>query len=162
MAIYLQGGTKRTYTNYNNSYTVNNLLAGTTYDVKVGCYRDTGTAIPETTGWSETIYCSTTATPPPDTQAPTVSITNPQNGATVKKNSTVLITAKASDNVGVSKVEFSVDGSLKCLVLSPDSAAQYNCSWSVPKQPRVKYTISAKAFDAANNSSSSSVTVTSK
>src|SRR5262249_24926935 len=41
-----------------------------------------------------------------DTTRPTVAITFPQNGTTVSRSSTVTITATASDNVGVTKVEF--------------------------------------------------------
>lgn len=95
---------------------------------------------------------------PPDNIAPAVSITNPVNGSTVRKNSAVNITASASDNVAVSRVEFYVAGNLRCF----DAAAPYSCSWNVPKQPRVSYTITAKAYDAAGNTGSSSVTVTSK
>ncbi|MHA1228420.1 MAG: Ig-like domain-containing protein [Candidatus Hodarchaeales archaeon] len=43
-----------------------------------------------------------------DTTAPTVSITSPADGATV--SGTVTVEASASDNVGVDRVEFFVDG----------------------------------------------------
>ncbi|MGI0049892.1 MAG: Ig-like domain-containing protein, partial [Nitrososphaera sp.] len=49
--------------------------------------------------------------PDADTTAPTVSITAPANGATI--SGTVSVTASASDNVGVAKVVFYVDGVLK-------------------------------------------------
>lgn len=94
----------------------------------------------------------------PDTVSPSVDITSPTNGSTVRKNTTVKITTNASDNVAVARVEFFVNGNIRCLV----AAAPYVCSWSVPKQPKVKYTITAKAFDASGNSASSSVDVTSK
>src|SRR5204862_4864662 len=44
----------------------------------------------------------------PDTTAPTVSIASPSAGTTVKGSTT--ITASASDNVGVSGVQFLLDG----------------------------------------------------
>ena len=47
---------------------------------------------------------------PADTTPPTVSITSPANGASV--SGTVHVQASASDDVGVAKVEFSVDGTL--------------------------------------------------
>jgi hypothetical protein len=90
-----------------------------------------------------------------DTTPPTVSITNPADGSSVKRNSTVTITASASDNVGVTKVEFYVDGSLKCT----DSILPYGCSWKVPGKRNATYTIQAKAYDAAGNTKTHSVTV---
>jgi len=32
-----------------------------------------------------------------------------------------------------------------------DSTALYTCSWAMPKTRRVTYSLSAQAFDAANN-----------
>lgn len=101
---------------------------------------------------------SSPITPAPDITPPTVNITSPASGSTVRKGSTVNITANASDNVAVAKVEFYVAGSLRCLV----AAAPYSCSWNVPKQTRITYTITAKAYDSAGNTGSNSVNVTSK
>ncbi len=101
---------------------------------------------------------SPSPTPVPDITAPTVSITYPVNGSVVRKNTTVVISATASDNVAVVKVEFYAAGKLLCT----DTAASYNCSWNVPKKPRVTYNITAKAYDSSNNSSTSSISVTSK
>lgn len=97
-------------------------------------------------------------TPAPDTINPSVSITFPINGSTVRKNSNVTIQATASDNVGVSKVEFYVAGSIVCT----DTAAPYSCVWRVPKPPRVTYSIQAKAYDTSNNSAQHSISITSK
>src|SRR5437867_6065765 len=49
--------------------------------------------------------------PVPDTTPPTTSITSPANGATVSATTTV--TASASDNVGVTRVEFYLDAALQ-------------------------------------------------
>jgi len=57
-----------------------------------------------------------------DSVAPTVSITSPANGAIVARRSTITITATASDNVGVTRVEFLVDGALQCT----DTTAPYS------------------------------------
>jgi hypothetical protein len=100
-----------------------------------------------------------TPTPTPDTTAPAVSITSPQNGASVFKNSTININANASDNVGVTRVEFYVDSSLTCT----DTATPYSCSWHVPAPKGRTYTLSAKAFDGAGNFANSfTVSVTAK
>lgn len=93
-----------------------------------------------------------------DITPPAVVVTYPTNGATVPKNSTVTITANASDVSGIGKVEFYVNNSLKCT----DTASAYSCNWFVPAKPRVSYNLQAKAYDTAGNISTSSITVTSK
>ena len=93
-----------------------------------------------------------------DTTPPSVSITLPVNGTTVKHGSTIAITASATDNIGITKVVF-YDNST---VLATDTAAPYTASWSVPGKPNITYTLKAVAFDAAGNTSSSTVTVKSK
>jgi chitinase len=97
--------------------------------------------------------------PAADTTPPTVAITSPVGGALVQKKSTVTISATASDNVGVTKVEFYINGQLTC----SDTAASYTCAWKVPAAPGRSYQLQAKAYDAQGNVSSSSiVTVTSQ
>src|SRR6185295_6163182 len=59
-----------------------------------------------TTSGSVTVTVSNA--PPPDTTAPTVSLTAPANGATV--SGTVSVTANAADNVGVAGVQFLLNG----------------------------------------------------
>ena len=93
-----------------------------------------------------------------DTTPPTVSITNPLNGSTVARRSSVTITASASDNIGVTKVEFYVNGTLTCA----DTILPYGCIWKVPVKPKATYTIQAKAYDAAGNTATHSVSVTAK
>jgi hypothetical protein len=93
-----------------------------------------------------------------DVIAPTASLTSPVNGSTVPKNKATTITATASDISGISKVEFYVDGALK----STDTTSPYSYSWAVPAKAGVKYSLMVKAYDAANNTSTSSVSVTSK
>jgi Bacterial Ig domain len=93
-----------------------------------------------------------------DTTAPAVTITSPANGAQVSRSTVVTIAATASDNRTVSKVEFSVNGALRCT----DTVAPYTCSWTVPSSRGVRYTLAAKAYDASNNTTSKSITVTSR
>ena len=90
-----------------------------------------------------------------DTQAPTVSITAPLNGATV--SGTVSVTATASDNVGVTKVEFYLDGVLQ----STDTTSPYSWSWDTTSATNASHTLTAKAYDAALNvGTSTAVSVT--
>lgn len=91
---------------------------------------------------------------PGDTTAPTVSITSPAEGAAV--SGTVSITANASDNVGVSRVDFRVGGSL----IGTDTSSPYSQSWDTNTVSDGLHTVSATAVDAAGNSAVASITVT--
>ncbi len=103
-----------------------------------------------TSGGGTTPTPTLTPTPTPsvsDTISPTVSITSPLNGSTVGKNTRITIQATASDNVGVTRVEFYVNNTLLCTV----NNTPYSCSWKVPGTKNIQYTLTAKAFDAAGN-----------
>jgi thermitase len=113
-------------------------------------------------GWgridvAQTLQAALT-TPPAgstDTTAPTVAITSPTSGNSV--SGTVMVQASASDNVGVTKVEFYVDGVLR----ATDSTASYSFSWNTTGLSG-SHTLVAVASDAAGRSTSSapvSVTV---
>ena len=93
-----------------------------------------------------------------DVTAPNVNMTNPLDGATVPKHSNVTITASASDISGIDRVEFYVNGVLKCT----DTTFSYFCNWRVPPRKNITYTLQAKAYDIAGNINTSTVTVTSK
>lgn len=79
----------------------------------------------------------------PDTEAPTTSITSPSDGATV--SGTLTVTASASDNVGVTKVEFKLDDVLQ----STDTAAPYSWSWDTTTASNGVHTLTSVAHDAA-------------
>jgi len=90
-----------------------------------------------------------------DTTPPTVSITAPAAGATITGTATV--TASASDNVGVTSVEFYVDGALK----NTDSASPWSWSWDSTTASNGSHSLTARAYDAAgNNTTSTAVSVT--
>jgi hypothetical protein len=94
--------------------------------------------------------------PPPDTAPPTVGITSPGNGATVSQ--TVTVSASATDNVGVSGVQFFVDGTP---LGAEDTSAPYALSWNTLGASNGSHTLTARARDAAGNTASSApVTVT--
>jgi lysyl endopeptidase len=86
-----------------------------------------------------------------DTTPPTTSITAPANGATV--SGTVSVTANASDNVGVARVEFLVDGA----VAATDTSAPYSFSWNTAGVANGSHTLRSRAFDAASNSGQSAL-----
>ncbi len=91
------------------------------------------------------------STPPPavDATVPVVKIISPVGDSTVIRNKATTITATATDNVAVTKVEFYVNGTLLCSVASPG----YSCLWKVPGK-RGSYTIKAVAYDAVGNAAS--------
>lgn len=93
--------------------------------------------------------------PVADITAPTVSISSPVNNASV--SGTAVISAAASDNAAVTKVEFYINGVLN----SSDTASPYNFSWNTANVVNGVYSLTAKAYDAAGNTSTSSaVTLT--
>jgi hypothetical protein len=91
-----------------------------------------------------------------DLTAPTVAITAPAAGATVK--GTVTVSASATDNVGVVGVQFKVDGDNLGVELT---ATPYTVAWDTTTVPSGAHTLTAVARDAAGNATTSaSVTVT--
>ena len=89
-----------------------------------------------------------------DTTAPSASITSPTNGSTV--SGSVPVQIDASDNVGVTKVELRVDGSLH----GTDTAAPYTFNWDSAALANGDHGLVAVAYDAAGNTgTSSTVTV---
>lgn len=88
-----------------------------------------------------------------DITNPMVSITNPFDGTTFNTSQTVSIDAAATDNVGVTKVDF-FDGAWK---LGSDDSAPYSYSWDITGADNGAHTLTAKAYDAAGNSNTSAV-----
>src|SRR5262249_19788423 len=91
-----------------------------------------------------------------DTTPPTVSITSPTDGATV--SNTITVSANASDNVGVTGVQFFLDGNAPG---NEDTSSPYSVSWDTTTAANGTHTLTARARDAANNATTStSVSVT--
>ncbi|WP_211840797.1 extracellular catalytic domain type 1 short-chain-length polyhydroxyalkanoate depolymerase [Pseudoxanthomonas sacheonensis] len=80
-----------------------------------------------------------------DGNAPTVSLTAPANGASV--SGTVTVSATASDDIGVDRVEFLLDGTL----LGSDASAPYSISWNSATASTGNHTLQARAFDLVDN-----------
>lgn len=90
-----------------------------------------------------------------DTVPPSVAIASPAGGATV--SSTITVAATASDDTGVTRVEFLVDGALR----GTDATAPYSAAIDTTALANGSHALSARAFDAANNvGTSATVTVT--
>ncbi len=91
-----------------------------------------------------------------DTTLPTVAVTAPAAGATVRGS--VSVTASASDDVGVAGVQFRLDGTDLGL---EDTSAPYSVSWDSTAATAGAHTLSAVARDAAGNrQTAASVAVT--
>ena len=90
------------------------------------------------------------ATPPPDTTAPTVTISAPANGATVA--GLTIIAASATDNVGVAGVKFLADGvAIGTEIIAPP----YQIPWDTSAATNATHILTAVARDAAGNATTS-------
>ncbi|NLT36348.1 MAG: hypothetical protein GXX83_10690 [Gaiellales bacterium] len=92
---------------------------------------------------------------PRDTQRPVVSITSPSTGATVSGEN-VVIDLTASDNVGVTRTELTINDTLT----ASDIDVPYQFVWDTTKCPDGAYTLRATAFDAAGNTNTMAISVT--
>jgi fibronectin type 3 domain-containing protein len=132
------------------SYTVNNLTEGSTYYFSVSSLDNSGNESCFLSEVSKSIPIEQVA----DIIAPAVSITSPANNTKVA--GAVLVQASASDNIGVTKVEFYLNGALK----SASTTSPYNWNMDSKAFSDGSYALTAKAYDAANNvGTSSAVTV---
>jgi hypothetical protein len=87
-----------------------------------------------------TTTTTTNTTPPPDTTPPRVSLTAPTSAT-----GTIAVTASASDNVSVARVDLLVDGT----TVATDSAAPYTFNWDSATVSNGVHTLSARAVDSA-------------
>ncbi len=92
-----------------------------------------------------------------DNVAPTIDVTAPAGGAVLAGVTT--LTASASDDVGVASVDFYVGSAL----VGRDTTAPFTATWDTTNAPDGVYSVLARAFDRAGNSTDSAtvnVTVT--
>jgi hypothetical protein len=96
-----------------------------------------------------------TVTYAPDTTAPGVSLTSPTDTSTV--SGSVTLSATATDDTGVTGVQFKLDGTTN---IGPEiTVAPYTTTWDSTSVASGSHTISAVARDAAGNTSISTVGV---
>jgi chitodextrinase len=143
---YLNGVSQGT-TN-GTSVTFTGLTCGTSYPAGVDAYDAAGNHSAQATTTLTTTAC--------DTTAPSVTLIAPSNGATVSGN--VTVSATATDNVGVSGVQFKLDGTN---LGNEDTSSPYSLSWNTTSVANGSHTLTAIARDAAGNTTTAtSVTVT--
>jgi ELWxxDGT repeat protein len=80
-----------------------------------------------------------------DNTAPTTAISSPAQGAQLRR--IVQVSATASDNQGVTRVEFYANGAL----LGTDTTAPYDVSWDTAAGPNGSITLTTRAYDLAGN-----------
>ncbi|MBI4056526.1 MAG: S8 family serine peptidase [Elusimicrobia bacterium] len=83
-----------------------------------------------------------------DKEAPSVYITSPGDGASVSASSSVVVTARAYDNVGVAGVQFYLDGAN---LGAEDTTPPYSALWDTSRTSSGTHTLTAVARDAAGN-----------
>src|SRR5580765_1807706 len=81
-----------------------------------------------------------------DRTPPTVTLTAPSSGTSV--SGSIVVSAAASDNVGVVGVEFRIDGAL---LGTEDTASPYSVSWNSATATNGSHSLTAVARDAAGN-----------
>lgn len=90
-----------------------------------------------------------------DTTNPTVTITAPADNPHDWSSGNLAVSATASDNVAVAKIEFYIDDSL----VATENAATINRTWMRSGTPNGSYTLKAKAYDTSGNTSETSIIV---
>jgi chitodextrinase len=127
------------------TYTDSSLNYGTSFSYKV-------TAVDEADNESEASNILTVSTLP-DTIPPVISLTTPTNNQTT--NLTFPISATASDQFGVSEVQFYADTTL----ISTITSAPYTFNWDSYAVHNGAHTITAVATDVAGNQATQSITI---
>jgi hypothetical protein len=88
-----------------------------------------------------------------DSFPPSVFVSTPGSGTTI--SGSVNVQGTASDNVGVSRLEFYVDGSLQTTGYSPS----FSFPWNSSAVANGQHTLQVKAFDLAGNAGQAAFTV---
>ena len=106
-------------------------------------------------GWGRVnVYKAVQAANAGDSTPPTVAIASPASGVTVA--GTISVTGTATDNVGVTSIQFLVDGQ----VAASGTSSPYSFSWNTANVTNGSHTLTVDAYDAAGNLGSASVSVT--
>ncbi|MBU5613511.1 Ig-like domain-containing protein [Geomonas azotofigens] len=113
---------------------ISGLDPANSYYFAVTAYNSTG---------QESVYSNVVQIP--ETLPPLVSITSPSDNASVA--TTLAVSAAATDNVGVAKVQFLVNGTQ----VYETSAAPYTYIWNAAALPAGTYAITARAVDVSGN-----------
>jgi outer membrane protein assembly factor BamB len=127
-------------------------LAGT-YHIRARAGDTTGLS----SAWSDSLAVTVVVH---DTTPPSVNFVSPADGDTVKRG-LIAFKAVAGDDQIVTRVEFTIDGTLACTDSIADGDT-FGYAWTdtVAQVPNQDHTIVATAFDAGGNSLSSTIVIT--
>jgi glucose/arabinose dehydrogenase len=153
--LFGAGASKSSVTKGGTGYTVRSSASGNLTEdrnvISTGSYAATATQ--NSNAWVMQLVAF--RADPGETTPPAVSITAPANNAQV--SDIVMVTADASDNVGVAGVQFLVDGVATGL---EDTIAPYGLSWDTRTVANGAHTLTARARDTSGNTAlSAPVTV---
>lgn len=135
---------------YSISWNLTGVPNGTTYDLTA---KATDASANANVGTSSTVRVTVAGGDP---TAPTVRLDTPVANTTVF-GANVQVSATASDNVAVTKVEFILDNTT---ILATDTSSLYQFFWDTTTVSNGSHTITAKAYDAAGNTTSATNTIT--
>lgn len=93
------------------------------------------------------------AAPLVDTTAPVTAVTNPKNGSSISGLRSVGVSVASSDNIGVTKAELYINGTL----VASSSSGNFNYTWNTSKLARGTYQLQSRSYDAAGNIASSAI-----
>lgn len=125
--------------------------SGRYYGFSYGPMPSVFSTTPSTTGSHWSLYATLSTGAPADTTPPSTAVTSPSDGSTV--SGSVTVTASASDNVGVTGVQFKLDGSN---LGAEDTSSPYSISWNTPTTTDGLHALTSTARDAAGNTTTSS------
>lgn len=91
-----------------------------------------------------------------DVTPPVVQILSPPDGTAIKKGKTIKVVATATDDVGVTNVEFAADGVVMCQDVETTAMS---CAWSVPRNGSTGFIVTVTAWDAAGNSAVQQISI---
>ena len=123
------------------TYTATRVLSAGTHQITVEYYEN---------GADATARVTWTTTTAGDSAPPSVSLTGPAAGAQV--SGTVSVSADAADNVGVTGVQFRLDGTS---LGAEDTVAPFTINWNTTTATNGQHTLTAVARDAAGNTTTS-------
>jgi parallel beta-helix repeat protein len=126
------------------SATASTTVASGTYTVSVSSDENLG---------SGKNYRLSISWPVDDTTNPTAVIVNPVSSTVA---GTINVNASATDDTGITKVEFYIDSNL----VGTDTSSPYTYSWNTTTATNGSHTISIKAYDTSGNTGMASVNVT--
>ena len=113
------------------------------------------TAVARDAAGHETAAAAVSVTVMNDTAAPIVAVTSP--GAASSVSATVTVIATAADDIGVTGVQFLLDGAP---LGAEDTTAPYELEWNTGSAENGAHTLTAVARDAAGHETTASASVT--